>query len=172
MSLSELLRATAAERIGQVLDRRLTAAGIAGRADRFYRLAAGDLATTPDGYAVRVSTWRHWSDASEIRDLERGDVLGWRLDRLADPPTGRRLTLEQAADAVAAVEPLPEDARVGSFRHLERSPGVLLAAIEWVRVVDGVRVDGDVIRAEVHPDTRALVSYFRKWRTLRPGWPE
>ena len=115
---------------------------------------------------MRVKTWRHWSDAFACFDAESREPMGWSVHRFADPANQEELTREEALQAARSLIPVPEDARLTLFQHIEHSPGSNLVLMEWERVFQDHQVEGDYLRILFHPSSRCLVELRKKWRDL------
>jgi hypothetical protein len=121
----------------------------------------------PGGWQVRVRTWRHWSDASVDFDADTGDLVGYAIDRYADPPTNAEIDEETAVRAVREQIEIPPDAEFEGLEHFQATPEHRLARLEWRHLHAGLPVDGDFLRIVVHPRSGRIVEYERKWRVLR-----
>ncbi|MGE0554860.1 MAG: hypothetical protein AB7R55_15630 [Gemmatimonadales bacterium] len=154
--------------VRDLLRRRLVAAAIDPEPlERFVECRGGAPKPVRDGSEVAVATWRHWSDVEERSSGADGELAGWRIQRLVDPPSDATLTDELAVAAAALAIELPGDARLAQVTHLTVAPGRRLARVEWHRYHDGIRVAGDQLVVYVHPETRQAVQCLRRWRALR-----
>lgn len=154
--------------VRDLLRRRLVAAAIEPEPlERYVECRAGAPKPIRDGSEVPVATWRHWSDVEERSSGGDGELTGWRIHRLADPPCDATLADDLAVAAAALAVELPADARLAHVTHLKVAPGRRLARVEWHRYHDGIRVAGDQLVVYIHPETRQAVQCLRRWRVLR-----
>jgi len=154
--------------VRDLLRQRLVAAGIDPEPlERFVECRAAAPAPTQAGSEVTVGTWRHWSDVEQRSGGDDGELEGWRIPRLADPPSEATLPDDLAVAAAALAVDLPSDARLAHVTHLTRGPGRRLARVEWHRYHEGIRVADDSLVVFVHPETKQAVEYLRRWRVLR-----
>jgi hypothetical protein len=161
-------KSEAAERVKKLLTARLKRAGFTvSNPDEYFACQADEPQPYKTGSQVRVRISRNWSDARVKLDADTGDMLGYSVDRYSDPPTRTELTGEQALALAASLISIPPDAVLDSFQHVEWAPRRWLVEIQWKRMHQGLRVDGDSIRVVIHPDTRRLVELEWFWRTLR-----
>ncbi|MDP3000600.1 MAG: hypothetical protein Q8N47_24160 [Bryobacterales bacterium] len=168
MNPADPRRKEAAERVERILTGRLKRAGQSvSNARELFSCQADEPQPYKTGSQVRVHISRHWSDARVKLDGDTGDMLGYSVDRYSDPPTRTELTGEQALALAASLISIPPDAVLESFQHVEWAPRRWLVEIQWKRVHQGLRVDGDSIRVVIHPDTRRLVELEWFWRSLR-----
>ena len=168
MNPADPRRKEAAERVERILTGRLKRAGQSvSNARELFSCQADEPQPYKTGSQVRVHISRHWSDARVKLDGDTGDMLGYSVDRYSDPPTRTELTGEQALALAASLISIPPDAVLDSFQHVEWAPRRWLVEIQWKRIHQGLRVDGDSIRVVIHPDTRRLVELEWFWRTLR-----
>ena len=134
--------------------------------ERFCHCEGEPPARTKDGIEVRVRTWRHWSDLRVISGVETG-LEGWSIPRLADPPTQSTLSDEAAVAAARTGVDIPADAEVAHVSHLEIAPGCRVARVEWRRVHQGIVVADDQLVVMIHPGTKQVLDFFKRWRKLR-----
>jgi hypothetical protein len=59
---------------------------------------------------------------------------------------------------------MPPGAQLAGFTHYEYAAGRTVARIEWHHVHNGLPVDGDYLWAIIHPDTRRIIEWSRRWR--------
>lgn len=157
----------ALERAKQLLGDRLKRGGISTtRPDWYFQCEAGEPQVYPGGWQVRVRTWRHWSDADVHFDAETGVVTYRCVDRLSDPPADQELTEAEALAIAKGAISIPPEAVVHSFRHEQFAEGRKVARLDWVHMHGDLRVDGDYFWVMIHPQTRKLVAYGRKWRKV------
>ena len=127
--------------------------------------------TAPRSYAagseVRVFTWKHWSSAFIQFEEDREEPMGWVVDRYADPRNEDEVSREEAFDLAATLVDLPPGAEPAVFSHTEFAPGRKLARVEFHRIHEGLRVDGDFLQVTFHPTTHRRVESRCKWRSLR-----
>ena len=149
----------------RLLSGRLKRANIhAPQPDHFFHCEPGPPRPFPGGSEVRVKVWRHYSDAMVKIENESGEVVGFSLDKFADPPTPTELNQDQAVALLAQILRLPDGAVLHSFRTMDFAPGRRLPVLEFLHVHQGILVDGDFLRVAFHPDSRRIVEYDRKWR--------
>lgn len=154
--------------VRDLLRRRLVAAAVDPEPlERFVECRGGAPKPIRGWSEVVVATWRHWSDVEERSAGGDGELAGWRIQRLADPPSDATLADELAVAAAALAVELPGDARLAQVTHLTVAPGRRLARVEWHRYHEGIRVAGDQLIVYVHPETRQVVQCLRRWRALR-----
>lgn len=164
---SPQLAQTALQRVQRLLAGRVRRAGAApGPADWYFQCEATPPTPYPGGWQVRVRTWRHWSDVAVDFDAESGQRMVRCVDRLAEPATDKRLSPEEAERAVSEHWPIPAGARFAGITHEEFASGIVLTRAEWRHWHDQLRVEGDFLRAWIHPETRALVAVRQKWRPV------
>jgi hypothetical protein len=158
----------AAEVVRTLLVGRLERAGIpTAKPEWYFQTEATAPVPYSGGQQVRVHTFKHWSNAFVQFEEDQEEPMGWVLDRYADPPTDRAIPEDEAVRLAAATTEIPEDAEPAGFRHAVFAPGRTLTWIEFRRVHQGLRVDGDFLRLSLHPDTHRRVEFRRKWRALR-----
>jgi len=151
--------------VSRILERRLERAGISTAHPEWYFQCEGEQQQPfPGGFQVRVHTWRHWSDALVKLNADNGELLGYAVDRFDDAPTPNELTEEEALGAAAKTIEIPPDAELADFQHVDFPHGRKMVLLEWVHVVNGIRVEGDFLRIVLHPDTHRVIEYDRKWR--------
>ena len=100
-------------------------------------------------------------------DAEDGQPMRWTIDRYADPPNDAELTQEQAVEIVRQAVEIPPGAELKSFAHFEYAPKRKVTRLEWRHLHDGLRVDGDYMWILLHPQTKRIIEWARKWRTIR-----
>lgn len=167
MSENDEISKRACEFVERLLRRRLRLAGIPqSLAPRSFECEPQAPRPWARGTEVRVRVWRHWSDARVEHDEERGDTLRWTLDRLVEPASEQEMELEDAVRAAQECIKLPEDAELDAFFHFQLARNTKVACLRLKRVVDGMRVDGDCLELYIHPQTRRVIDFFRKWRDL------
>jgi hypothetical protein len=150
------------------LERRLKRAGIStSRPELFFSTCAGEVEEYTDGYQVRVQTWKHWSDAMVTLDAASGEILADVIDRFSAPPAQAELGQEEALNIAAGFMNIPAEAHLDKFDHFEFAPGHKLARLEWAHTVQELLVAGDYLEITIHPETRQIVSYDKKWRAVR-----
>ena len=158
----------ARRRAEQLFESRRRRAGIGTTHPEWYaQCEAAEPEEYPGGWQVRVRTWRHWSDATVHFDADTGELMHRCVDRLSDPPTDAEMTKEEALRAAGELIPIPRDAELVLFAHEEFAEGGRrVARLEWVHVHRGLRVDGDYLWVQIHPETHRVVAFGRKWRTV------
>jgi len=167
MSTPEEMKSSAIERVTEVLSRRLRQGGRStGQPDLYFQCEADEPQAYPGGFQVRIHTWRHWSDARVAFDADTGEVMAYSILRYADPLNDEEMTREEALAAASEAIQVPDDAVLKTFYHFEYGKNRKLARLEWKRIYQGLRVDGDTLRVTLHPKTHRIVEYFRKWRKL------
>ncbi len=165
MSSAQEISRLAAERVQALLAGRLQRGGISTSRPEWYAQAeAQEPQAYPGGWQVRVHTWRHWSDAWVHFDADSGEMLYRALDRLAEPPTEAEMTQADALEATARQIHIPKDARLKSFWHEWFAEGCRVARLEWEHWYQELRVDGDYLWVQIHPQTQRVVAFARKWR--------
>ena len=120
----------------------------------------------PDGMEVRVCTWRHWSTALVDFDAASGDMMRVSIDRYGDPATDAVLTQDEVEEVARRYPGLPADAVWQGMGGYEHAPGTRLVEARWKRVHKGMLVDGDYLLLRIHPETKRVVEFQRKWRPL------
>ncbi len=168
MSTPKETQQDAVERCDALLAARLKRGGIStSRPEWYFECTATDPQPLPaGGWQVRVKTRRHWSDADVHFDAETGEVLFRCIDRLCDPPTERELDEAEALEIVKRLVPLPEGATLRMFSHEYFAPQRKVTRLEWEHVHQGRRVAGDFLWVQLHPETRRVVAFAKKWRTM------
>lgn len=167
MNTPENLGTEAAERVRTLLLRRLDSAGFrTNRPDAYFDVSVNPAQRSPDGWQVRVRTWKHWSDARVEFDANDGARLLIGIDRLCEPASQRRLTQDEAMHLAAKLVTIPSDARLLSFRHEPYAPHHIVARLEWEHWHHDLRVDGDYLWMQIHPETGTLVASGCKWRRV------
>ena len=162
------MKETAEGFVAKLFSHRLEAGGIVPDAPELYfQCQADEPQAYPGGFQVRVHTWRHWSDARVFLDSDSGEMMGFSIDRYADPPNEDEMTQEDALAAFSKTTEIPVDAVLKTFYHFDFLTKHKLARLEWKRIYQGLRVDGDTLRVTLHPKTHRIVEYFRKWRKIR-----
>ncbi len=152
----------------RLLVQRLESSGIhAGNPSIYFQCEAEEPQPFPGGFQVRVRTWKHWSDAIVELDGESGQVMRWTIDRYGDPRNEAALSEAEAlAIAQKAIE-IPPEAELESFHHYDFAPGRKVAQLAWHHLHQGLRVDGDYLWVLIHPRTRRVIEWARKWREVR-----
>ena len=168
MSTAEELSERACKRAEGLFKGRLQRGGLGADDPEWYvQCEAGQPQECPGGSQVRVQTWRHWSDATVHADAETGEILHRCVDRLADPPTDKKMTQEEALQVADEQLTIPPGAELVSFRHEDFADGGRrVARLEWAHFRWGLRVDGDYLWVMIHPETRRVVALGRKWRKM------
>jgi len=152
--------------VEQLFARRLRRGGVfTTNPEWYFRVSAGEPTEYDGGRQVRLKTWRHWSNADVRFDEATGELIGWKLYRYADPPSQAELDAEAAQEAARERIDLPDGARLSSARPEQFAPQRRVYRLEWAHWASGVRVDGDLIRVRLHPETMAVVETQRLWRT-------
>ena len=151
----------------RILERRLEHAGISTAHPEWYFQCEGEPQPQPfpGGTQVRVHTWRHWSDALVKLNADTGELFGYVVNRFDDAPTPNELTEEEAVAAAAKVVQIPADAELAEFGHVDYPHGRRMVLLEWIHVINGIRVHGDFLRIVLHPETHRVIEYDRKWHT-------
>jgi hypothetical protein len=136
------LEDAALERARTLLTGRLKRGGISTTRPEWFFEVENDGAPQhyPAGWQVRVRTWRHWSDARVHLESEK---------------------------AVTATLSIPKDAKLRVFWHEWFAQDHKVARLEWDHYFRDVRVDGDYLWVQIHPVTKRLVAFGRKWRTVQ-----
>jgi hypothetical protein len=162
------LTTAAMELVHKLLTRRLSRSGVStSRPDFYFQCQADAPRAYPGGIQVRIRIWRHWSDAWVQLEADQGALMGWRIDRYADPPTDTEMTQEDIqALAQTAIE-IPHGAEVESFSHYDFAPGWRVTRIQWRHMHDGLRVEGDYLWVVIHPQTKRIIEWACKWRAVR-----
>jgi hypothetical protein len=162
------MKAAAAAFVFGLLERRLRVGGVrVQEPGSQFQCEPEDPRPFPGGTQVRVKTWRHWSDALIKLNADTGDLFGYSMDRFTDPPSHHEISEDEALAAAAKVVRIPTDAVLDKFEHTEPAPGRKMVLLEWRRVVNGLRVDGDYLRIVMHPETHRISEFDRKWREIR-----
>ncbi len=158
----------ALELVRKLLARRLELAGVrASNPDLLFQIEASEAEPYPGGGQVRVRTWRQWSEAHVKLDGETGELLGYSIDRWADPVTQAEMTQEQALALAGQKVKIPAEARLTSFRQFDYAPQRKMAELRWEHYYQDLRVDGDYIRIVLHPTTGNVVKLEWFWRTVQ-----
>src|SRR4030042_2892178 len=165
---TEDLKSMAVDVLNRILSRRLKRGGVsASQPQTYFQCEAEDPRSFPGGSEVRVHIWGHWSDARVELDAQNGELMAYSIDRYGDPRNDEELTQEEALANVQNAIEIPADAVLKSFYHFEFVPGRKLARLEWERIYQGLRVEGDYLYVSIHPQTLRIVEFARKWRKLR-----
>ena len=167
MKTAEGMQEAAVDVVTKLLAGRLERAGMpTGEPERHFQCEAEPARENQGGFEVRVRTWRHWSNAHVYIDADTGQVIGYSIPRYARPATDAEMSRDDAIAAASAVVDVPPDAELQSFYHVQYRPRTKAARLEWQHVHQGMRVDGDSFWVVVHPETRRVIEYFRKWREV------
>ena len=168
MRTHEQMKQAAADVVAKMLTGRLERAGVfTSRPELCFQCEGDRIGQNAGGAAeVRVKTWRHWSDARVNFDADDGKLLGYSIDRWADPPSEAEMSREDALQAAREAIEIPPDAVLQSFYHVQYAPRRKAARLRWTHVHQGLRVDGDVLWIIVHPETGRVIEYFCKWREV------
>jgi hypothetical protein len=167
MNNSQNMQQSAVDLVTRILSRRLVMGGLpTTRPDFYFQCEPGEVRKYPGGVEVRMKIWRHWSDARVTFDADTGELLGYKISRYAEPKTTREITQDEAIAAAQAEVQIPPDAELESFFHFMYAPDCKAARLEWQHVHQGLKVHGDYLYTIVHPETRRVIEYFRKWREV------
>ena len=157
----------AVDTVNQLLSNRLKSMGISTvRPDFYFQCEATEPREFSGGFEVRVKTWRHWSKAMVELNAETGELMGYSIDGYSYPPIDQEMTKEEALAIATKKIEIPGDAVLNNFYHFNYAPQCKLARLEWDRIYQGLRVDGDYLYVSIHPKTLRIVEYARKWRRL------
>ena len=168
MKTPDELKSAATDLVSDILSRRLRRGGIVtSHPEHFFRCVPLEPEPFPEGFQVRVNTWRQWSDATVEYDADTGELMGWTIFRHADPAHDSELTREKALEIAAKEIPIPDGAEVESFYHYDFAPRRRVARIEWRHMHQGLRVEGDYLWVLIHPQTHRIIELKRKWRAPR-----
>jgi len=156
------------EHVRKVLTRRLAVAKIStSHPEWYFQTSPDQLQPYERGAQVRVHTWRHWSDAWVTFNAENGEVLADVIDRFATPAVEEEFNLSRALEILQRWVTIPSDATLERHDRYAFAPKHVLWKLEWKRMVQGLRVNGDFLEVTLHPGTQRVVSIDRKWRPLK-----
>ena len=171
MKSADKMQQTAVDLISRVLTRRLAALRVStSRPDFYIQCEPGPVTAYPGGFQVHVKNWRRWSTAQVSFDGDSGELLGYAIARYAEPQTEQTISREEALEAVrvAGIE-VPEGAVLETFRQVNYTKKCRVAQLQWRHVHQQLPVHGDFLVVSVHPETRRVIEYFRRWRQVRIG---
>jgi len=162
------MKESAVNTVRELLSKRLKSGGISTtRPDFYFQCEAIEPRSHSEGFEVRVKTWRFWSKATVQLNADTGDLMAYSIDRYSDPSNDKEMTREEALRVAAKKIEIPADATLRSFYHFNFAPNCKLARLEWERIYQGLRVEGDYLYVSIHPKTLRIVEFARKWRVLK-----
>ena len=167
MRTDDEMTASALSFVQKLLNKRLEQEGIStSRPDFYYRCQAMKPSPYPGGSEVRVKVWWLWSRARLAMNSDTGQTMLRAIQKYAEPDSSAELTQEEALEAATAEIQLPPESELESFYHYQYAVGRKAARLQWRHVHRGLRVDGDYMWVVIHPQTRRIIEYAKKWREV------
>jgi hypothetical protein len=162
------MKETALNFVKRLLVRRLEGSGVpALDPDLYFHCEAAEPEPFSGGTQVRVKTWKHWSNGLVKLDGMSGEVLAYRVEAHANPPSKQDLEKDAAVAQAAALVAVPPGAVVDNVRQFEWRPHHWVTEVQWIHVEMGRMIRGDVLRVVFHPVTKKVVEIERYWRSPR-----
>jgi hypothetical protein len=167
MSTPDAQEQAAVDLVRKLLHRRLERSGVlTDRPEAYVQCEAAPRQGWPGGTQVRVNVWRSWSRARVDFDADTGELLGRSIVRYSDPPSEEDMTQAEAVAAAGRAVKIPPDAELKSCYSVPLGPRRRAIRLEWRHIHRGMPVDGDCLWVLLHPETRRLIEYFRRWRQV------